>query len=78
MAARSTNVPDPYDPQAFRTIVADYDRRLDSLERVIGTYQVSNFTRVTTLNMGTATATDIGNFLCTLVQDMQKAKRWGG
>jgi len=76
--ARTTNPPDEYDAQTFRRILGDYDKRLDSLARAVGTYKVQNYTRITTLDMGTATATQIGNFLCTLVADLQDANRLGG
>lgn len=76
--ARTNDVPQEYDPQVFRGIMSDYDRQLDSLSRVVGRYSITGFTRTTTLDMGTATATDIGNFLCTVIEDMQKAKRLGG
>lgn len=76
--ARTTDVPREYDPQTMRRIVADLESRVDTVGKAVGAYTVSNFTRVTSLDMGTATATDIGNFLCTLVQDLQKAGRLGG
>lgn len=75
--ARLTDVPAEYDAQTFRQICRDLEGRLNKLSGAVGSYQVSNFTRVTSLDMGAATATDIGNFLCTLVQDLQKAGRLG-
>lgn len=78
MAPRTTNVPDGYDAATWRQIMRDLETRFGKLERAVSTYTVSNFTPTRTLDMGTATADDIGNFLCTLVQDLQKAGRLGG
>lgn len=76
--ARATDLPQEYDPQTMRRVVSDLEARIDNVSKAVGVYTVSNFARVTSLNMATATATDIGNFLCTLVQDLQKARRLGG
>lgn len=77
MARRITDVPATYDVELWRQIMRDFDSRFRDLERTVGTYTVSNYTPTRTLNMGTATATDIGNFLCTLVADLQGAGRLG-
>lgn len=74
---RVTNVPDKYDAQQFRQIMRDLADRFAILERLAGAYTVSNFTPTTSLDMVTADALDIGNFLCTLVSDLQKAGKLG-
>lgn len=72
---RITNVPDIYNASAWRTIMRDLDRRFQALERLVGPYTVENFTPTRTLDMSTAAAADIGNFLATLVNDLQQAGR---
>lgn len=76
--ARTTDIPLQYDPQTMRRVVSDLERQIDTVGKAVGAYTVTGFTRVTSLDMATATVTDIGNFLCTLVQDLQKARRLGG
>lgn len=73
--ARLTNIPDKYDAGTFRTLVRDIESRLRRLEELVGPYTVSNYVETRTLDMGTAGAVDIGNFLATLVSDLQKAGR---
>jgi hypothetical protein len=75
VTARITEVPDPYDARRWRLIVKDIENRFAKVEQMAGPYTISNFTPTRTLNMGTATATDIGNFLATLVSDLQAIGR---
>lgn len=74
-AGRIANIPDDYDAGKFRVIMQDIGARFRRLEQLVGPYSVENYTVVRNLDMGTATAADIGNFLCTLVSDLQKAGR---
>lgn len=74
---RIGNVPDMYDAANFRKIIGDIDKRFQDVERKTGTYDVSNFVPTRSLDMATATPTDIGNFLATLVEDLQGAGRLG-
>lgn len=75
MAERITNVPEQYDPRSWRQIMRDLGQRFAKLERTAGPYVLSNITPTRTLDMGTATATEIGNFVATLVQDLQSIGR---
>lgn len=50
---------------------------LDKTPLVAG-YTVSNYTETRTLNAGTATATDVANFVATLVSDLIAAGKIGG
>ncbi len=74
---RISDVPDTYDARQMRQIVRDIEKRFLALEAAVSTYTVSNFTPTRTLNMATAGAPEIGNFLATLVSDMKKAGRLG-
>ncbi len=74
---RIADVPTQYDPIQFRQIIRDIESRFRALEAAVSTYTVSNFTPTRTLDMGTAGAAEIGNFLATLVSDMKKAGRLG-
>lgn len=78
MAQRVTNVPDQYDAATWKAILSDLGRRFDALERATGTYTVSNFVPTRTLDMTSTNATNIGNFLATLVSDLQAARKLGG
>ncbi len=77
MAIKISDVPEFYDPSKWRKIIQDITNRFRAVEASVGTYSVSNFTPTRTLNMGTATATDIGNFLATLVNDLQTVDKLG-
>lgn len=77
MTRRVTNIPLSYDAQAFRQIIRDIEARLAVLERSVSVYQVSNFAVTRSLDMATATSADIGNFVATLVSDLQQAGRLG-
>lgn len=44
----------------------------DDLPQMVKDFTVTNYTATRTLNAGTATATDIANVLCTLINDLQK------
>lgn len=70
-------VPVVYDQRTFSNILDDFQRQLNKVSGRVGTYDVSNFVETRSLDMGTATVTDIGNFLATLVSDLQKAGRLG-
>jgi hypothetical protein len=74
---RISDVPDQYNAGQYRQIVRDVETRFQNLEAAVSKYTVSNFTPTRTLNMATAGAPEIGNFLATLVSDMQKAGRLG-
>lgn len=78
MAARITDVPATYDPPIWRQIMRDLVARFGKLESAVGTYTVTNFTPTRSLDMSVATSADIGNFLATLVSDLQNAGRLGG
>lgn len=77
MAKRIADVPSDYDSRTFRQIIRDINTRFAALEAAVSVYTVSNYIETRSLDMGTATATDIGNFLATLVNDMQNAGRLG-
>lgn len=55
--------------QELANVIED---RLTAIEQPISdkAYSVSNFTEKRTLDAGSATATDVANFLATLTQDM--------
>lgn len=78
MASRITDVPDQYDAPTWRNIMRDLVARLAKLGSSVGQYTVTGYTETRTLDMGSATATDIGNFVATMVSDLQKAGRLGG
>lgn len=75
MAQRITEVPDTYISSTWRKIITDIKTRFGKLEATVGPYTVSNYTETRTLDMGVATAADIGNFVATLVSDLQNAGR---
>jgi hypothetical protein len=74
---RLTDIPDPYDARTFRRFSQDIDARFRALEASVSVYTVTNFTPTRTLDMATAGAPQIGNFLATLVSDLQSAGRLG-
>lgn len=78
MVQRTTNVPDQYDAATWRAIMTDLDKRFKALEAAVGVYTVANFVPTRTLDMTSTNATNIGNFLATLVQDLQNARKLGG
>lgn len=77
MAVKISDVPATYNPQQWRQIVRDIDSRFAKLEASVGKYTVSNFTPLRTLNAGTATTTQLANFVATLVSDLQQVGRLG-
>lgn len=77
MAVKISDVPAEYDARQWRQIVRDIIARFEKLEAGVGKYTVSNFTPTRTLNAGTATTTQVANFVATLVSDMQAVGRLG-
>jgi hypothetical protein len=75
MTKRISEPSQTYDARRMRQILTDIDRRFQVLEKMIGPYTVANYTETRTLDMGTATADDIGNFLATLISDLQAVGR---
>lgn len=70
-------VPPKYDQRTFTNILGDMQGQIDKVSARIGTYTVQNFTETRTLDMATATSTEIGNFLATLVSDLKNGGRLG-
>lgn len=54
---------------ALRTIETESE---SGMETILDEYSIANFTELRILNAGTATAGDVANFLCTLINDIQK------
>lgn len=46
----------------------------NAFEAIADDYTVTNFTETRTLDASTATAGDVADVLCTLIQDMQRRK----
>lgn len=74
---RLTDIPTEYDPRTFRNFSRDINARFAALEAAVQVYSVTNFTETRTLDISSATPTDMGNFLATLVFDLQNAGRLG-
>lgn len=74
---RLTDIPNQYNARAFRAFSQDITARFAKLESAVSVYNVTNFVVTRDLDMATATVTDIGNFLATLVSDLQNAGRLG-
>jgi hypothetical protein len=55
--------------RSFRTVE---DASQEDATVIADTYSVSNFTPTRTLNAGTATATQVANFIATFIDDLQK------
>jgi hypothetical protein len=62
-------------PAKYRQIMRDIASRVAALEKTVGPYVVENFTPTRTLDMATAGAPQIGNFIATLVSDLQAVGR---
>lgn len=75
MPKRISEPSDTYDPLRQRQIISDITARFAALESAAGPYTITNFTPTRSLNMSVATATDIGNFVATLVSDLQAKGR---
>ena len=61
-----------FDDRQMRELVDILENRIGQIEQPISdkAYSVSNFTEKRTLDAGSATATDVANFLATLTQDL--------
>lgn len=77
MERRLVDIPDQYEARTFRRFAQDIQKRFAVLESAVQVYEVSNYTPTRTLDMATAGAPEIGNFLATLVADLQNAGRLG-
>jgi hypothetical protein len=71
MSFKGAALPRFNDPQ-LRQLIEVLENRLTEIEQPISqkAYSVSNFTEKRTLDAGSATATDVANFLATLTQDL--------
>lgn len=70
-------MPDGGDPDAFRRWVSECFNEIDRAAyedsaTIFDDFTVSNHTPTRTIDAGTATATDLINAFCTLVEDMKK------
>lgn len=77
MVKRFTDIPEEYNARTFRNLVRDINSRFAVLEAPVSVYNVTNFVVTRDLDMATAGAPEIGNFLATLVSDLQNAGRLG-
>lgn len=78
MAKRPIITPKTYDPTTFSNIFHDLENRLISLESPVKTYDVTNAgAAVRSLDVTTATLSDVKDFLATLIKDLQAAGKIG-
>ena len=75
LATQIPQSPRAYNAQDFDYILETIEHRLTDLERSVNTYSVTGTATLRTLNVGTATLADVGNFLATLVADLKTQGR---
>lgn len=72
MATKLPNPPKEYDQSTMNKIFRDIEKEFDLLKQPAQRgYTVSNLTKTRTLNVSTATLTDVANFVGTLVEDLK-------